>query len=493
MAGIKIKSLIKGCSKSELADIKQAIALDASKNSIVLLNLLAEVSESESETSEFKKRVFKEIFSNEYSKEKDYLLRNEYRILLARLRILIPTLFCKKELNSLILQSGLFVDWLKQKGLIELAEEELAEEYRKYKKSNDSKPLLRVQDQIGNLRVHYLTQTRFSCETQINDSLERIEQLKIHALEEIRREEIRLKHAERVLLSYDKKYVPLPYETTIDLEQLTLKSELAKYLHLRAIANVSTGKTKIDSLMELISNQDQIKRFEPKPGESLCRILINLALCHYLEGNYTKAAHYFGEAYLNVDEIEGPVREVLIYDYAFCLIKEGDFALAKKLAEKHKKELSNSNILGKKASLIFIMIYLFVNDTDNAIKFIDLSDKQESPEFHYSMRLAMSAIHYRKGKLEEAIRECVNVDQALNYVLRKDENAQIRQIKECSLTFQRFFRLQAEAANKKELKLGLTKILQDLSLVSSKEGYATMYGSVHSIWVAHEANQLLNA
>jgi len=46
-------------------------------------------------------------------------------------------------------------------------------------------------------------------------------------------------------------------------------------------------------------------------------------------------------------------------------------------------------------------------------------DNQESPEFHYSMRLAIAAIQYRKGEIEEAIRECLNVDQALNYMLRR--------------------------------------------------------------------------
>lgn len=35
------------------------------------------------------------------------------------------------------------------------------------------------------------------------------------------------------------------------------------------------------------------------------------------------------------------------------------------------------------------------------------------------MRLAIAAIQYRKGEIEEAIRECLNVDQALNYMLRR--------------------------------------------------------------------------
>ena len=78
------------------------------------------------------------------------------------------------------------------------------------------------------------------------------------------------------------------------------------------------------------------------------------------------------------------------------------------------------------------------------------------------MRLAIAAIQYRKGEIEEAIRECLNVDQALNYMLRKNENAQIRQIKECSMAFLKFFRLQAKVSEKKTHRKGLTKIIDEL-------------------------------
>jgi TolA-binding protein len=493
MASSKLETLLKKFTFQELQLVKKSMSEELSGRSLLLFEELSESEEMISDSVEFRNSVFRKLFKEEYSKAKDYLLRNECRLLMSKLREATVTAFCSNELAELAQESGVFADWLEQKGLVELAEEELLDLLTKHKKTSDIKGQLRVIDQLSNLRIHYVSQSEQNCEIQIAESKVRIELIKKHAAEEIRKEEIRLKHAERVLITYKKDYAPLPFESTINIDEIEQESERAKYYRLRARANVAMDDSKTELMMELISNPERIKRMEANPKEALCRMLIGLALSHYLKGRYSQAGQYFGEAYLNVNEVNGPVREVLIYDYAFCLIKEGDFENAKKIAEKHHKELSNSKILGRKSSLIFIIIHLFFGDVKTASKFIDFENKQESPEYHYSMRLAISAIQYRKGEIEEAIRECLNVDQALNYMLRKNENAQIRQIKECSIAFLKFFRLQAEVSDKKTHRKGLTKIIDELEEVTTIDGSASAYGSVHSIWLVHEAKRLSEA
>lgn len=493
MSRIKLFRLVNGLAPADRMKLADHLKESATSSSQKLFALLHESDATEDGTDALRNRLFEALFGSPYQKDKDYLLRNEFRLLLQKLRIAIPEVLMRKDLQDAAQSSLLFVKWLIAHNQAELAGDELDELERKYLKNENTRGLIQVMDLQNDLQIHHKTQTLQSAERQMEESLRRIEWLKIHALEEIRKEEIRVKHAERILLSFKANYIPIPFTESISLSELEQKSTYARYLRERAEANVAMGPEKVRQLQALANNPKLIEQFEKNPGEAYSRILINLALEYYLTGNYAEAEVYFGKAYVRVSAIHGPVREVLIYNYVYCLTKSGKYKKARELSELHRQELLESGILGRKVSLLFAMIYLAGNELDEARKFLNFDDKQDLPEFHFSIRLAHAALTYRKGNWEEALRECQNVDQAVNYTLRKGENAQVRLIKECSTTYIRFFKILLENPQASSLKPALETFLVDLKQIMTNEGTASAYGSILNIWIAREASERLGA
>ena len=493
MSRLKLYNLVKGISASDRLKLKEHLENTASSDSLKLFQLFMDGSDEDGSSDKFRDRVFETLYQTKYAKDKDYLLRNEFRILLQKLRVAIPEVLMKKEVQETVQKSGLYFKWLIKHGFSDLAEEELNELFKKQEKAEDIDGMEITTDFLIDLQIHHKLQTLTAAEKNIDDCKRRIELLKHKAIIDIRKEEIRLKHLERVMLSFKTDYALAPFTHSISFDDAGSVSSFALYLRERAAANVAMGEEKIFYLKRILDQPELIEKYEDRPKEWFCRIYVNVALEYYLAGNYADAGEYFKLAYALVNEVTGPVREVLIYNYLYCLIKEGNFEVARQLSEIHQSELKKSGILGKKASLVFTMIYLSENHPDKAKKFLDLDEKQNVPEFHYSMRLANAAILYGNGKTEEALRECLNVDQAVNYMLRKDENSQIRLIKDCSTTFSRFFKILLENTDQRMVKDQLKSLLLDLEKIMANEGKASTYGSVLNIWIAREATRKINS
>lgn len=493
MSRLKLYNLVKGISASDRLKLKEHLENTASSDSLKLFQLFMDGSDEDGSSDKFRDRVFETLYQTKYAKDKDYLLRNEFRILLQKLRVAIPEVLMKKEVQETVQKSGLYFKWLIKHGFSDLAEEELNELFKKQEKAEDIDGMEITTDFLIDLQIHHKLQTLTAAEKNLDDCKRRIGLLKHKAIIDIRKEEIRLKHLERVMLSFKTDYALAPFTHSISFDDAGSVSSFALYLRERAAANVAMGEEKIFYLKRILDQPELIEKYEDRPKEWFCRIYVNVALEYYLAGNYADAGEYFKLAYALVNEVTGPVREVLIYNYLYCLIKEGNFEVARQLSEIHQSELKKSGILGKKASLVFTMIYLSENHPEKAKKFLDLDEKQNVPEFHYSMRLANAAILYGNGKTEEALRECLNVDQAVNYMLRKDENSQIRLIKDCSTTFSRFFKILLENTDQRMVKDQLKTLLLDLEKIMANEGKASTYGSVLNIWIAREATRKINS
>ena len=118
--------------------------------------------------------------------------------------------------------------------------------------------------------------------------------------------------------------------------------------------------------------------------------------------------------------------------------------------------------------------------------FLVFDDKQEIPEFHFSIRLALAAIEYQEGDVAEAHRETQNTEQAINYFLRKKENAQVMLVKHCCSSFLRFFRMELDtplSERTAQRHLFLASLAPELS----NDGKASTYSSILNIWLGREA------
>jgi len=484
---MKLHALIYNLSKTERQKLRSYLSDGESEANLKLFDWITSRRSNSSEFCDESERdeVFQLLFEQQYSREKDYLLRNSYRLLLAKIKLIVPELFSKRDLEALQRESGIFVDWLMKRQLSDLAMDELQEEQKRYQKSENLGHLLRTQDQWNDLFTHHQQITRPRAEQLIILAQQRIHNLKLKLLEDIREEEIRIRHAERIILSFDPQYQPLPYESLIDLERLAGKTKRSDYYRLRAEANLQIGVEKIETLKKLAAQKSLIERFEKYPGEALCRIYISLALEQYLVGDYAGSLSDYVRAYTLVNEVAGSVRGILIFNYAYSLLKAGSHREALSLVVKHEKEMLNSAIIGRKVNLLFVMLKLMAGKPDDASRYLDFEEKTESPEIHFSMRLAAAAIEYRKNRIEEAFRECQNLNQAMNYLLRKSNNNMVRQLKPICSAYLRFFRALQDHSGQIPKQI-VTNLLEEMKPVLTNDGRASSYASILSIWMGLE-------
>lgn len=491
---MKLHALIDNLSKTERQKLRMYLSDGESDAQLLLFDWISARKSGELDFRDESEReeVFQLLFQQSYSRDKDYLLRNAYRLLFAKIKLAVPELFCRRELETLQRESGLFVDWLMQRQLSDLAEDELQEEKKRYLKSENIGHLLRAQDQWNDLFTHHQQITRPRAEQLITLAQQRIHQLKLKLLEDIRKEEIRIRHAERIILSFDPDYQPLSPEGLIDLQNLEGRTRRADYYVLRAQANLLMGYEKIECLRKLVAQKELTDRFEQRPGESLCRIFISLALEQYLVGDYAGSLSDYTKAYALVNEVAGPVREALIFNYAYSLLKSGNHHEALSLVNQHEKEMLGSAIIGKKVNLLFVMLKLMAGKPDEASRYLDFDEKTESPEIHFSMRLAAAAIEYKRGRIEEAHRECQNLDQAMNYLLRKSDNNMVKMLKPICAVYLRFFRVLQDHSGNVPNQI-IANLLHEVQPVLANDGRASSYASILSIWMGLELTGLNQA
>lgn len=430
-------------------------------------------------------RVFKATFVAEYSKDKDYLLRNEYRLLF---NFMLDHLYDSgKEQQPR--DTMFFIEFLLQNHIYELLESELAREWQLAEEQDDLEALLKLSD----LRIRYhlkgRPQTQFNAIETAKLSAQRIELLQKIALREIRKEEIRLKFNERIISAYQPLSDPSQALHSIDLGELEKDDRYAQYLSQRARINGAMGEEKIHLLEQVLQDESLIRKYEPDADVALCRFWANLAQEYYIANHFAEAIIYYRKTEAFFAVLPKEVQETLVLNHILTLMRNDEFEYAKQLAETHTDLMLNSRLLASRSPFLIAMLHLYTGNSDEAEKFVALECKKEGSEFYFFMRLVLSAIFYQKGKFDLAEREISNLEQAVNYEMNRDQTVQTRISKQIVSSFKRFYLHIQEKEGKKR-----DRSLSDLKLGLSESSDTTNDRSPSSIlthWMMREIDGIL--
>lgn len=446
-----------------------------------LFSVLEKASDSDNEPAT--EDVYKKVFGKKYDKAKDYLLRNEYRLLYEELReIILQNIVDHTESIALL-------EYLLSSGAFELFEDELNEASRKAAAVDDVERLLRLAD----LKIKYLLNNKTQALPTAQElsilSHQRIELLKIIALREIRREEVRLKLAERLMQVYKQDFTPYTPASSIELNTLQLTDAYTIYLSKRANINAAKGDEKIALLHEILADTGTIDKYEPNTGEAKCRFLINLAQEYYLQGQHEDAVKYYSEAAGYIKDVPKPVGEVLAYNYGLALLRAEMFEDAKEVSDRYSDYILNSKVCGARGSFLFAVLNIYADDADKAEEYIQLEAKKDGSEFYHFMRLALAMVYYLRGHVDLALRECINLDQAINYELNREATLQTHITKPIIATFKKFYSIINAKLPAAEHKSVLQKLLDELQEVPTVQGDQSP-DSVLMQWLVREINRL---
>jgi hypothetical protein len=431
--------------------------------------------------------IYKMVFGVKYEKAKDYLLRNEYRLLYAELTTILLDGEKEKETDLKWLQ------YLLQKGIYEVLEDDLADAWRKAEQTDDLKQLTAICD----LKINYLLNARIQAQGTARElaelSQKRIAWLQQLALRNIRQEEIRLKLAERLLRVYQQDHTPVEPLANIDLLGFEATDAYARYLSRRALINSARSDEKIALLLEILADKAIIKKYEPESEEAMCRFLINLAQEYYLMGQFVESVQYYSKAMEYIANVAKSVKETLVYNYILALMRIADHSKARDLAEEHSQLILNSKLTGGRGPFLFAVLHIYARDTESAEKYIQLEVKKDGSEFIHFMRLALAAVYYLRNDLDFALRECVNVDQAVNYELNRDATLQTHISKPIIANFRRFYTLLQSRPPKEEFIHSMSKLTTDVRAQHAGQVSDQSPDSVLTQWMLMEAERLLLA
>lgn len=413
--------------------------------------LLAAGNETEPAATE----VYKEVFGKKYTKANDYLLRNEYRLLYDWLQ---EQIINQPDTSG----TGLtvYMRYLLHINAYGLFEDEYSSVWKKAQNDDDIDLLVQLCDL--NLQ-YYLTgkpQTLPNAEMMAQLSQQRIDLLQRQLLRNVRKEEIRLKMAERIITAYRSGDVPTPKLTAINLQLLEDDDLYARYLSRRAQVNFARGNEKINLLKEILDEEQVIHKYEPAPEEAICRFWVNLGQEYYLNMNFAEAVKHYARAYSYWGKVPGAVRETLILNYIMCLMRSENIKLAESLAAEHAALMLNSRILTSRAPFLLAVVNLYARNADAAEKYVDFESKKDGSEFYYFMRLVLSAVYYLRGDTGLALREAINLDQAVNYELQRSKTIQTQISKPIITWFRRYYTL--VQSNKPGMAADLKKLLGDI-------------------------------
>lgn len=377
--------------------------------------------------------VYKKVFAQKYQKEKDYLLRNEYRLLYEWL--------LKETVGNGISEPGpaQVLQFLLDRRLYELFEEEWNAARKRASEKDDLNALLVLTDLNIQYHLNGKAQTQANALALKEFCTQRLYLLQVQFLRDVRKEEIRLRLAERIITAYNADYQKAESLDSLSLVQLQEGDLYAQYLSLRASINSANGPNKISLLNQILSNTQIIEKYESNPEEALSRFMVNLAQEYYLQGNYEKAVYHFNELYRYFDQLPLPLQESYLLNYLLSLIRNKEYLKALRLAKAHEQTILSSKVLSGRGPFLMAVLALFNRDADAAEEYVDLETKRDGSEFYFFMRLILSGVYYLRGQYDMALREAINIEQAVNYELKREQNQQTKISKPIVTEFRNFY------------------------------------------------------
>lgn len=483
MKNSKAFTLLAGLPDKEKKHLAAEVKLHKRKSLAALFKLLAHTGLKEQPENRI---VFKAVFKKNYSKKNDYLLRNEYRLLYEWLENKLCETAGTGEFQKIIILLRSFLKWQ----VYPLFEEEHKMAWQNAVKLDDVALLL----QLSDLNIQYYlsgkVQSLANAEIITQLTTQRLALLQTHFLREIRQEEIRIKMGERVIAAYkpDSGYSkPLDL---VSLPQLQADDLFAQYLSLRATINQSGGQQKIDLLHQILAQRTIIDKYEPEPEEAVCRFLINLAQEYYLQADFESAVTFYRQAYELEPGLALHVKETLVINYAMALMRNENFELANSLCQTHETLLLQSAVLAGRSPFLLAVLCLHAHQPDKAEKYVRLETRKDGTEFYYFMRMVLAAIYYLRKQTDLALRETVNIEQAVNYELQRQDNRQTQISKPIVAVFRRFYSALLQAT-KDKWKHELSALQKEI-LPALKNNSSQSPNSILTQWLHKEIEHLVN-
>lgn len=279
--------------------------------------------------------LYQAVFNEPYTKENNFKLRNELRLL----NICITDFLVEERLKQVVKDKSTAYTWeylqeLNDRGLTDLFEKESNKTIQQYTQTQDLANLEKVLTQRLN---HELANTAVT-EEHYENHLTQIAQLR-HVLEgqqliKNNRLNYQWSFCRRVLYGLGQKEHPLPAPFPISNGEEPLPS-LALFYALRANTYLCMGEEKIDLLLRLLNLCDTISYPDFNANQERFTLLATIALEYYLVRNFEQALLYNQKAYSQLHNVDAVQAAKFLHNYCSLLMRMELFAKSLEIIQQH--------------------------------------------------------------------------------------------------------------------------------------------------------------
>lgn len=353
--------------------------------------------------------LFKSVFGEKHSKDKDYLLRNELRLFNKELENFIASKeLSEQEKSKLVLQR-----------LLDQKQGQLFEkEWKKLHKTAESEHDYKLLFELNRMFFSYLVNMQIVKENILHQQEETVSELFTNLNKFYVQNYWKSKVYDSFVQNYLQKMGEKSEKQSIFFELSTdfeaFEDDFVRFTKFKLKSYASQNIEKIESAKQALSLIDKVQHSDFQRNTEFVVLKSNLAVEYMLIRKYIKAAEHLSE--ILESNIETPALQLagIVFNYLNVSLKLGDYETALNLVEKHEQLLLDSPILGGKSNLNIAMAYVFSKQTEKAEAILPENLKFGARDDYFYYRLVLSIIFYKKQEFELCERENTNIIQSID-------------------------------------------------------------------------------
>ncbi|MEM7102998.1 MAG: hypothetical protein AAF502_07715 [Bacteroidota bacterium] len=409
---MKIIDLINCLSKAELGEIRFALKAHSRQS---LLKLFDGIVKRRHNINPEKADLFQLVYNEPYAVEKDYLIRNELRLLTQQLEAFV----IKDSISAKLRENPSFgslhlLRRYEKYGALNLYEKEWRKQFRTQK---DQK----AWDQMADLLYEKARYLRNHKELSVallkeiakltNDAI-RYESR--HAQEKIRKAELENAFANRSLQAYIPEH-QMPEVNYGLFFKPSGEDALLEYLRLRIKSYQASGEKKLAIIHRLIDLYPGVCIFRKEYKNDIYLLWATVGLEHFLAADFEKAQ----EAYEKTTEVAVTLRlpfdPKIFFNMMSNLMKLKRYEEIVTLVRKRWTDIRNNKTLIYRFEYLLAMSHIFLNEPDAAYKLIHQGINKRPESEYYNFRFLYAICFYLMDDVDRFEREVNNINQKIKY------------------------------------------------------------------------------
>lgn len=373
-----------------------------------LYNLFKAINNNKSEKPD-KEFLYKSTFSEPYVASKDYLLRNELRLLNIEIESFIADAENKLS-KSPLFSDILMLERMLRSGKTEAFQNLFNDAERVALKNMDFKNLMHLYDLVINYYVKFQEVSVSNYElvlAYLGKKRSAFRQLIQEVDAEVR---LRQNFSLKVIQSLDEeKYQQVKRHAET---QSVASNFVADYLNQYAETYVVEGQEKIDLYKSLLKKQPKVAKVREERLMDISSLYGSLALTLFLAHDYKEADKNY---LLAIKSSGGKPYLDLYFNYCVNALLIGKHREVVNVYEKYYNEINTNDKLKYRFRYFTAIAYLMMGKADTAFKMLDHEITQRPVTEYYYYRMVYAMVYFQKGDYENAERELENIMQSFRF------------------------------------------------------------------------------